>query len=72
MTVADSLVNSRAAWLGVEQRDRNDWIYHLSEAEKAELDSAIRSYRAAPRSLAEITLSNYPLPTPGSTIQVGE
>jgi hypothetical protein len=30
----DAPVSSPAAWPGIEQRNRGDWIYHLSDAEK--------------------------------------
>ena len=49
MTIPDSPINTAAAWLGVEQSNRGDWINHLSKAEKAGLGCAIRSYRATPR-----------------------
>jgi hypothetical protein len=67
--ILDSPVPSPAAWVGLEQRDRSNWIYMLSPAEKADLDSAIRAYRAAPKPLAEIMASNYSLPALGPAIQ---
>jgi hypothetical protein len=67
--IPDSPVPSPAAWLGLEQRDQSDWIYMLSPDEKADLDSAIRAYRAAPRLLADLVVSNYSLPALGPAIQ---
>jgi hypothetical protein len=43
--IPDSPIGSIAAWLGVKQAKRNDWIYVLSAAEKAERDSAIHAFR---------------------------
>ncbi len=64
-----SPIVSRTAWLGIEQSNRSDWIYVLSAAEKADLDSAIRAYRLAPKPLAEIMAPNYSLPALGPAIQ---
>jgi hypothetical protein len=50
----DSFLRSSAAWLGVEQSRRSDWIYVLSDPEKTELDSAIRAYRQPRKALREI------------------
>lgn len=41
----------------------------LSAAEKTDLDSAIRAYRAAPTRLADIVVHNYSLPALGRAIQ---
>ena len=67
-TIPDSPISSAAAWLGSEQRKRSDWIYTLSGAEKAELDTAIGAYRRAPKSLSEISAAEYPLPVLGRAI----
>ncbi len=64
----ESPIKSPAAWLGVEQRERSDWIYVLSDAEKAELDTAIRAHRRAGTALPDIIASDCPLPTLGSAI----
>jgi hypothetical protein len=69
MNIPDSPIRSPAAWLGPEQQHRSDWIYVLSEAEKAELDSAIRAYRAVAKPLAEVAAADYPLPLLGPAIQ---
>lgn len=55
-------VESPAAWLGSDQRNRTDWIYTLSAAENAELDSAIRSHRAKREPLKDVVAGEYPLP----------
>jgi hypothetical protein len=64
-----SAIVSPAAWRGVDLRDRTDWIYLLSEVEKAELDTAIRSYRTTSVPLSEVKVSDYPLPELGPAIQ---
>jgi hypothetical protein len=69
MNLPDSPIESPAAWLGIEQRNLSDWIYLLSDAEKTDLDCAIRAYRATPRPLSQIEKSDYPLPVLGSAIQ---
>lgn len=60
--IPDSPISSRAAWLGAEQSGRSDWIYLLSDAEKAELDSAIQRYRRTGKPLTEIAALDYRLP----------
>lgn len=62
-TIPDSPIHSRAAWLGADQRARTDWIYVLSDAEKAELDDAIAAYRREGGLLKEVTAERYPVPT---------
>jgi hypothetical protein len=60
--IPDSPISGHAAWLGVEQTRRSDWIHVLSGAEKAELDSAIHAYRRSGKAMTEVTASDYPLP----------
>jgi len=67
--IPDSPIRSRAAWLGIEQSKRNDWIHVLSDAEKAELEGAICAYRRDGGSLREINASKYPLPLLAPTIE---
>jgi hypothetical protein len=64
-----SPIVSLSAWLGIEQSNRSDWIYMLSAAEKADLDSAIRVYRVASKPLTEIVAPNYSLPALGPAIE---
>ena len=66
--IPDSFINSRAAWLGIEQTKRSDWIHVLSDAEKTELDSAIRVYREAGKALTEVKASEYSLQILGPAI----
>src|SRR5713101_5014934 len=66
--IPDAPISSRAAWLGVEQAPRSDWIHVLSGAEKTELDSAICAYRRSSKALKEVTASEYPIPALGPAI----
>jgi hypothetical protein len=66
--IPHSPLNSQAESLGVEQGKRSDWIYELSDAEKAELDSAIRAHQGTVGSLTEVAASEYPLPVLGPGI----
>ncbi len=68
--IPDSPISSPAAWFGAEQAKRTDWIYELSDAEKAELDASIRAHRRAGKALTEITASQYPLPVLGPAIGI--
>jgi hypothetical protein len=67
--IPDSPIVGRSAWLGAEQRKRSDWIYVLSEAERAELDCAIRTYRRVAPQLTEVTPSRFPLPVLAPAIE---
>ncbi len=66
--IPDKFVSSPAAWLGPQQSKRSDWIHVLSDAENAELDSAIQAYRRMGKALREISASDYPLPVLGPAI----
>jgi Taurine catabolism dioxygenase TauD, TfdA family len=57
-----SPISSPAAWLGIEQRNRRDWIYKLSDHENSELDAAIKNFRAVGGPPAKASRENYPLP----------
>lgn len=69
INIPDSPIDSRAAWLGLEQSKRDEWIYVLSDAEKAKLDDAIRAHWRDGISLTEIAASKYPLPMLASAIK---
>lgn len=45
-----------------EQQHREDWIYTLSQDDKAELDASIRAYRQKGQPLNEVKAADYPLP----------
>jgi hypothetical protein len=62
-TIPTRPISSRAAWLAGELRGETDWIYRLSEADIADLDSAVRGVRARGLTLDEVTREEFPLPT---------
>jgi hypothetical protein len=60
------LVEGPSAWIGRDLRAREgEWIYPLSAAEIAEIDSATASARASGLDIAEIGRADFPLPTLG-------
>ena len=60
------LVEGPSAWIGRELRSREDeWIYSLSAAEIAEIESATARVRERGLDIAEIGRADFPLPTLG-------
>ena len=60
------LVEGPSAWIGRDLRGREDeWIYPLSAAEIAEIESATAGVRARGLDIAEIGRADFPLPTLG-------
>jgi hypothetical protein len=60
------LVQGPSAWIGRDLRAREDeWIYPLSAAEIAEIDSATEAVRASGLDIAEIRRADFLLPTLG-------
>lgn len=49
-------------WYGRDLQPRTDWIRHLSEAELADLDRAVRAYKAKGARLEDLSPENFPLP----------
>jgi hypothetical protein len=57
------LVEGPSAWIGRDLRAREDeWIYPLSAAEIAEIETATAAVRARGLDLAEISRADFPLP----------
>jgi hypothetical protein len=54
-----------SAWYGLDLKGRTDWIERLSEAEIAEIESAIRKFAKSSFDLTSIGTDNFPLPTLG-------
>jgi len=54
-----------AVWYGRDLQTRTDWIRHFSADELAELDAAVRAFRARGTPLAEISPACFPLPALG-------
>ena len=55
-------VGGPAAWTGRAMEQDRSWIITLDDAERAELDAAIRAHAASGRAMGEITPETFPLP----------
>ena len=63
------LVEGASAWTGGDLRGREDqWMYHLSAAEIAEIQAATAAVRDRGLPLAEIRRSDFPLPQFGPVL----
>src|SRR4051812_27336339 len=63
------LVEGPSAWIGRELRSREDeWIYSLSAAEIAEIESATEQVRKRGLDIAGISRADFPLPTLGARL----
>jgi Taurine catabolism dioxygenase TauD, TfdA family len=58
-------VTGPAAWYGSDLQQRTDWIREFSAAELAELDAALRAFKASGAALAGISPKTFPLPLLG-------
>jgi hypothetical protein len=56
-------VRDRSAWYGSELAGRSDWIEHLSEAEIAEVETAVCDVEESHSEIASITAKDVLLPT---------
>jgi hypothetical protein len=54
-----------AEWTGAELDQRTDWIYHLDDAERADLEQAIHGVQDRGLDIMEITRETFPLPVLG-------
>ena len=61
-TAGTKPVSGPSVWLGDDFTGRDDWVYHLSEAELAEIDDAIQNIPVDPTSLYDVTSRDFPLP----------
>jgi hypothetical protein len=61
-TVELTPVSGPAAWRGDELSKTGEWIYHLSDAERQELEEAGRRFVADDPDLRTVTAADYPLP----------
>lgn len=51
-----------SVWYGRDLAARDDWIVHLSPADLAEIDAAVRAFKASGAALADIGPRTFPLP----------
>lgn len=61
-------VGGPGVWYGPGLARREDWLRHLSAAELAELDAAVRTFKASGKALADIARADFPLPTLGPVL----
>ena len=56
-------IEGPSAWYGPEMAKRNDWILTLTPAEVAEVEAATRPLAAREADIAQLSRSDFPLPT---------
>jgi hypothetical protein len=61
-------VSGPGVWYGRDLQPHADWIRHFSAAELAELDAAVRAFKALGAPLAEISPATFELPSLGITL----
>ena len=62
-------VSGAAVWYGRDLQGRSDWIRSFSAAELAELDAAVRGFKARGLPMAEISPASFPLPALGPALR---
>ncbi len=53
--------HGKANWLAADMRDTNEWMIHLSGAQIADLDNALRSAKAGGVTIDKLTKASFPL-----------
>lgn len=61
-------VSGPGVWYGRDLQPSSDWMRHFSAAELAELDAAVRAFKASGTPLAGISPANFALPALGGTL----
>lgn len=62
-------INHPAGWRGDEIGKRFDWIYHLSDAERVELETVGARFLAEDPDLRTVTAAQYPLPLTAAALE---
>jgi TfdA family taurine catabolism dioxygenase TauD len=62
-------VSGPGVWYGRDLQRRSDWIRPFGAAELAELDAAVRAFKAGGTPLAAISRAAFPLPTLGRVLE---
>ena len=57
-----------SVWYGRDLQPRTDWIRHFSATELAELDAAVRSFKASGTPLTDISPARFALPALGKSL----
>ncbi len=63
-------VISRAAWLGRDIQDSDDWIYRLNGEEIAEIDAALRHLQSTGRQIPDVGKDHFPLKNFARTLRL--
>lgn len=58
-------ITGAAAWVGPQLARRDDWIVRLGDDEVAEIDAAVRHFKASGEAPQAISRTSFPLPTLG-------
>jgi hypothetical protein len=61
-------ISGASVWYGRELQSRDHWIRSFSAAELAELDAAVRAFKAGGTPLTDISAASFPLPALGKTL----
>ena len=61
-------VSGPSVWYGRDLQRRTDWLRSFSAAELAELDAAVRAFKASGAPLAGISPGSFPLPSLGTRL----
>ena len=62
-------MNVIAAWRGASMRERTDWIYDLTAADREDLDAALAGVRTRGLDIPAIGKKDFPLPRLGPSLQ---
>ncbi|KAK6815129.1 Taurine catabolism dioxygenase TauD TfdA family protein [Aspergillus parasiticus SU-1] len=62
-------LESPLVWEGKDVEKRDDWIYRLNDAQREEIDAALKSFQAQNLSLGNINQDTFPLPTLRPTLR---
>ncbi|KAE8378657.1 hypothetical protein BDV26DRAFT_280931 [Aspergillus bertholletiae] len=62
-------LESPLVWEGKDVEKRDDWIYKLNDAQREEIDAALRSFQAQNLSLGHINQDTFPLPELRQTLR---
>jgi len=62
-------VSGAQVWHGRDLQQHTEWMHRLSTAELAEIDAAIRAFKASGAALADISPANFPLPAFSRSLQ---
>jgi hypothetical protein len=63
--MAPQIMEAHAEWRRADVADQDDWTLYLSDADKAELDDALRHALSKSSDMLDITAAEFPLPTVG-------